>query len=237
MGSSEHESAPFRRRNVLQGIQQFISEGGDPNAVFDHGETLLHATATTGSAEAVALLLSHGAEANARDAGGKTPLHRLIPFLTGQMRMPFVDEEGAERVVPFRAYKVVFNVLVANGADLNLGDECGDTPLHEAARACCLDVVQLTITHGANVNVKNDAGRTPLHYVSSYDIERDLALSGIVIEEDSDAAATRIAILELLIANGANVNMRDSNGDTPLGVATVSEVISVLKKHGAIAAG
>jgi len=48
------------------------------------------------------------------------------------------------------------------GADVNLKDNWGRTPLHYAAGAGYKEIAELLITNGANINKKNDEGKTPL---------------------------------------------------------------------------
>ena len=52
--------------------------------------------------------------------------------------------------------------LIENGADVNIKDNDGDTPLHYAASGGHLDVVKFLVENGADVNAKDKYGRTPL---------------------------------------------------------------------------
>jgi 26S proteasome non-ATPase regulatory subunit 10 len=71
----------------------------------------------------------------------------------------------------------------------------GDTPLHHAASAGHVDILQLLLNHGASVNAVNNDGRTPLHYAASWG---------------------HVDILQLLLSHGASVNAVDKEGGTPL---------------------
>ena len=79
--------------------------------------------------------LAKGADVNAKDKEGKSPLHY------------------AER-------KAVAELLLAKGADVNAKDNEGKTPLHCATRK---DTVELLLATGADVNAKDNGGETPLH--------------------------------------------------------------------------
>jgi ankyrin repeat protein len=53
-------------------------------------------------------------------------------------------------------------VLLQHGADANITDNSGCTPLHIAAASGSRKVVKLLLTHGAMVSAKDGDGKTPL---------------------------------------------------------------------------
>ena len=54
--------------------------------------------------------------------------------------------------------------LIAEGSDVNVGDENGLTPLHFAAYGGYKDIAELLILKGANVNAVDKTDTTPLHW-------------------------------------------------------------------------
>ena len=90
------------------------------------------------------LLIAHGADANAEDSDGWTPMHYAA----------------------YCGHAEVVRLLLANGADANTQDRYGWTPLHHAARNGHGEIVKLLLAHGANVNAKDNYGWTPLHYAA-----------------------------------------------------------------------
>jgi hypothetical protein len=92
-----------------------------------------------GDLEQVRSLILSGADVNAKDKFGGTPLHHAANA----------------------GHKNVAELLIANGADLNAKRQEGWTPLHIAAAWGNIDVAELLIERGADVNIKDDSGRTP----------------------------------------------------------------------------
>ena len=94
--------------------------------------------------------------------------------------------------------------LLALGADINIQNYKGKTGLHCAAKAGFLKVINLLIENGATVDAADDTGETPL-----FEAIRSTIKSG----EKQRAA------LEALLIKGANPNVKNRKGQTPLQVA------------------
>jgi truncated hemoglobin YjbI len=155
-----------------------------------NGWTLLHVAAGAGSLATVVLLLAAGADPNARDGGGHTPLYSLA----NQCQVPggakivavllnagaSVDAcEGVKRCTPLHMAARRGNVEIAAalldaGADIEARDSTGDTPLRRAVNCSKPEVAALLVARGANVRSRGSKSRTPLEAARTPDMLRAL---------------------------------------------------------------
>ncbi|TET38755.1 MAG: ankyrin repeat domain-containing protein [Planctomycetota bacterium] len=114
-----------------------------------------------------------------------------------------------------QGYIASIRLYILNGADVNVKDRRGWTPLHWASFCNKKDVVSFLIDKGANVNAKRDTGWTALHYA---------ALRG------------HKEIVEILLFEGADVNVVNSFDLTPLDNAYIHKrrkIADLLRSRGA----
>ena len=93
----------------------------------------------------VTLLLERGADINARNNNGWTPLHHAVRHNTSAM----------------------VTLLLERGADINARDALGTTVLHHIARqsdpATVAPAAAFLLDAGADINAQDEQGKTPLH--------------------------------------------------------------------------
>lgn len=169
-------------------------------------------------------LLADGADVNATDELGESPLH----------------------IAAVRGYLQAASMLVAKGADVNAGDVRGLTPLHAAAWSGNNEIVVLLIDKGADANARDEDGVTPLHAAALAGRDKTVALlidRGADINAKNDEGMTPLhaaalagdkETVALLIAAGADVNARNKNGVTPLKTASQKgdqDIVRMLRRH------
>lgn len=100
--------------------------------------------------------------------------------------------------------------LLLNGVNVDCADDIGVTPLHHASTMGHLPVVQLLLANNASVTLMDRLlGATPLHAAS--------------------VTSCSLAVVKCLLANGANVDHEDLDGNTALQYAARHGCLSVVK--------
>jgi ankyrin repeat protein len=135
------------RNNDAKTVNEMLKEGFDPNTEEDgHGCCpALHIASCEGCVEVAEVLLEHGVNPNNyRDGGdlGGTPLHNL-----------YLGEVPSVRIA---------KLLIKFGANVNIRNPYGSTPLHLAAEEWNIDLIRVLIENNANVNEPDGNNRTPL---------------------------------------------------------------------------
>lgn len=117
----------------------------------------------------------------------------------GQIDMPITDDNN--RLIHYAAEMGVASavrLLIDSGANINLLNDEGKSPLMLAVINGLTDVVQLLLEKGCNINSKNSDGYTSLHLAVEYQ------------NED---------VIKMLLAGGADYTLKNNEGLTPLDIA------------------
>ncbi|KAL2740342.1 hypothetical protein V1478_000483 [Vespula squamosa] len=244
--------------NNLKIAKLLVEKGANVNRIYKNthyarqrlGGTLLHwASRNWNSDEIMKFLIENGADINATERDGRTPLCLLVKHNgTPEMIMFFV-KNGADlnnRSGGSPLYWAIYvrcirlqTLLIELGTDVNGvidSHENLKAPLHFAHD---LSVVKLLIDKGANVNIKDKFNSTPLHYANHLSIVKCLVENGADINAKNNEGntplhtAVNFPIVEYLVEKGADVNIPNFRGYTPLHFAKNVIIAEYLIEQGA----
>jgi len=233
----------------IETINRHLNAGVDANTKFEDDKTLLHEAASDGHKEIAELLISNGADVNAKAKRGDSPLHDAVrnghkeivelliakganvnlgsystPLDKAKNKKEIFDlirkhggktrEELKDEVDKLIGLIRDGNVEgVKNALDgvtnVNIKGKYGLTPLAQAVKESRKEIAELLIAKGADVNEMDTGERTILHQVL-------LQFSTF----GKTPTSVHVEMIELLIANRANVNAIPGygTGQTPLGL-------------------
>ena len=165
--------------------------------------------------------LAAGADPDARNKNGGTPLHmaagkghsEAIAALIDAGADPDARNKNGEtplRMAAGKGHSEAIAALIDAGADPDARNETGETPLHMAAGKGPSEAIAALIDAGADPDARNENGNTPL----------DMAVFW--------GHTTAIAAL---IDAGADPDARNENGNTPLDMAAQGQAARLFAKH------
>ncbi|KAF8501758.1 ankyrin repeat-containing domain protein, partial [Russula emetica] len=210
----------------LHVIQLLLSLGADVNALDHRGDSALHKASRYQRFDAVKLLVKGGADVNVQDKSNSTPLH---------------EASGSRNLD-------IAQLLLTHGADVNVFDHWGDSPLHKSFRSLTFDIVGTlfcvkvtqdthdrtlirTTSCGENFNLATPLSREYTGAMNARDKGRSTPVQDV-------SQGKNYAMTKLLLAHGADVNVRGWRDKTPLDLASFEgsldpDVSQLLIEHGA----
>jgi ankyrin repeat protein len=184
-----------------------------------------------GHGEVLAVLLSHGAQANSKDGEGTTPLmiaarrgpismvHKLLQVV-GNQGLADMDAYGRTALhhAASRGCTEVVTLLLSRGAEVQTYDSEGNTPLMLACKNNYLGTVRALLrhTHSQGLNKRDADGRTALHLA---------CVNDLFWQVDKD-------IVKALLFAGADPTVVNKYGVTPRRAARLkgqTEAVSVFE--------
>jgi ankyrin repeat protein len=209
---------------VLSGdlpMVETLLTGMNPNKQVNAMGTLLHVAVTSKNLDAVELILKKGADINAKNkVKGETALH---------IAAKLNDTDIAK-------------FLIIHGADIHSVDTLTNTPLHKAAKSGQAAMVKLLVDAGADVHAVNQGNDTALHLTVQADNGMQAAQILLAHGADVDAKGSgsmktplhfaafygKDKMVRMLLNHGANPNIVNGFGETPLSDAAHSRDESTL---------
>ena len=212
------------------------------------GSTPLHHAAGFGTIDSLTFLIDKGADVNAKNRRGSTPLFWAIHdeskvrlLIARGAAVAIKQVEGRTPVyqaaVLGNGYAVL-RLLLENGGDPNVATLNGLTPLNAAALRGDVDAMRLLIDKGADVDARNGAGATALMGAATNGSGSAVRL---LLDSGADARArTKLGetalgnaagagsadAVKLLLDRGADVNSRNDRGYSPLMLAAGSDAVN-----------
>lgn len=208
-----HRAACCENPKTALPIIDFLLRKGVPVDIRDdEGRTALHSAMRSNvifsspqQLDVIKKLVSYGADVNAIDNEGNTPLHTLaqrtslyhLAWLRGLKRDPSKIKEAEAAIAPFVSF------LAKKGADLNVLNKGGNTPLHCCAEKNNSETALALIKNGTNI----DRLTSGPGYSSGYSA---LHLAGY---------RTSLETMMILAENGADLNLKTPEGKTIFDIA------------------
>ncbi len=149
---------------------------------------------------------------------GNTEMVKALLELGVPVELKDRNGHTALHIAATKKYPAVIELLFANGADPNMGDNEDDFCLIYLPQVRApYSIFKLFTDHPQiNVNKQNHAGVSALHYMAKFN--------------------TPVAVWELMFSKGADINIRDRGGRTPLDMAEAgghTELVEYLLNKGA----
>ena len=226
--------------------QLLISRGADVSAINNEGKTPLHEVKSKGVAS---LLIDSGANVNASKIQAASDqyfyhtdgsLYRSYSYSFGNQ----VNTDPSQGATPLH-YAVESNnyelveLFSHRGANLNASDIKGKTALHKVES---VEIAKFLIENGADINARDDSDCTPLHCASGVALDPSMMDNLIaamtpssLIPKSQNNQKDRKSIVSLLIEIGADINIVDNEGQSPVFYAVIGrdlDVVKLLIRHG-----
>ncbi|XP_042235689.1 serine/threonine-protein phosphatase 6 regulatory ankyrin repeat subunit C-like isoform X2 [Homarus americanus] len=214
-------------RGNLAAVNLLLQHGCQANRTDSDMRTPLHCAVESGEVEVVATLLAAGAETEATEKRrGRTPLHLatvansldilkllLQPLIDnpweGRRSLKMGDKEGRTllHLSAKSSLREATELLLSAGAEVNITDHSGNTPMHAAILArqrgkerVCWSLLELLLDAGGDMAPPDG---TPLLHAA--------------------ASVNCLECIRLLLARGASVDSQDPGGHTPLHIAVEND--------------
>jgi len=241
----------------LKIVKTLLENGANPNFEDNENNTTLYIAICAGNVDIVKLLLSYGADVN-NGENSKIPIHRaieqnMIEILSELIKNGAdVNAESLDQFTPLvravmKGHLQCAEILIDHNSNLEQKVESSQTLLHLVAKHGKVDTssfLTTLINHRIDVNAEDVNANTPLHLAKSSDTVQILIANGANVKAKNNKNETAMHVftkkhhnnanksIESLINAGADVNVIDEKGITPLFYASDPKSKAILIKNG-----
>ncbi|KAL6713255.1 hypothetical protein ACLMJK_008720 [Lecanora helva] len=184
---TEGRTALHLARTKPKCMSVLLAHGSKINARDKYGFTLLYWAVQNVEASAVRFLLENGADPKIGDRNGLSPLHTIASNCSDVI----VEVLAAD-------VRIILDLLLSYGSDMEARDCKGRTPLHYAASYSILEGARLRFDAAKIAELAFNIQRRNLSVETDYSEEQDL-----------------LYIMKRLLQHGADAMARDYRGKTP----------------------
>ncbi|GKS79063.1 MULTISPECIES: ankyrin repeat domain-containing protein [unclassified Wolbachia] len=226
-------------------VELLLDRGANIDAQDKEGKTLLHFAASGNNLDMVQFLLDRGASIEVQDGRDWTPiLYAAQSGKWGVVKLLISNGAKFNNEITYQGTPLHFaaqggnldiaQFLLDKGADIEVENTYNEKPLHLAVDANRLNVVNLLLDRGANLKATEMYGRTSLDLAiqkgyedivevlkqKQLDLDKELLIS----TEKGDLEKVRDGIRQ-----GANVNVQDGQGWTPVFLAIQNNNFNIVE--------
>lgn len=213
-------------------LKEFVKQSGAVDHYGNGLDTLLMYQAREGSIKGIKFLIKNGANINLKGNHGNTALaHACITYLNNV----YFDKETTKNRF------LVAKYLILKGADVNIKNNMGDTILISAARSGLLNIIDLMIKNNALLDIQNNVGDTALMAAvknNQLKVIKKLINAGCNVNiKNNETFPLNFAIMNCddiiineLINDHTNINIIDSEKNTPLHYAIMRRKVNIVIK-------
>jgi ankyrin repeat protein len=167
-------------RGDIPSVRTLLSAGANPKRQDLEGRTALLAAVQSGNVRCVEILLIARGDVHTRDAAGHDALQTAAWAKDDQLLLEtillggaYINSSGYSGGTALQSAACLNHVrngayLLEMGADPEIRDINGDTPLFEVVRYDCKEFLELLIRHGVRYGNVNKLGFTVLHVAALY---------------------------------------------------------------------
>lgn len=222
---------------LVAGVKDYIARGADLNVCVTEQNDMVAATALflackMGDEGLMNMLLNHGADPNFHGSLALTAFYLPAQSNRGADMQSFAGKAASARNIrkmqkragkgnkgTDKRIQKLFNLLVKKGADVRAWNHTGWSPVYAAVNANSPLGVQLLVKAGADPNQKQNPHEVANHTLSARRISYLTLGFGVPEQEtplNTAAIYARDAVAEALLNAGADPELSNARGDTPL---------------------